>query len=72
MKRHKVAEKKAPEPKDVFPVKVAVFTKDQILRSERYRDHRDLLMFLLEDGEARYSHDLVGSILDDFLKKEVK
>lgn len=46
------------------------YTKQQILQSKKY-PQKDVLMALLEE-EQKYTHNQVQTILEDFLKKEVK
>lgn len=47
------------------------FTKEQILKSKRYRDQRDLINALLEDGNS-YSLKDVNSKIDKFMEEGVK
>ena len=47
------------------------FTKEAILKSKRWAFRRDALSFLLEDGKE-YSHQDVESILNDYMKGQVK
>lgn len=46
------------------------FTKDQILKSKRYRDKRDALMSILKD-DKRYTLKEVDKALDEFNKKSL-
>ena len=41
------------------------FCKEQIIVSERYRDHRDLVDALLEDGE-KYTFEEVDSLIEKY------
>ncbi len=50
---------------------VARYTKDQLIHSERYRNHRDLLSALLDDGNL-YSITETEKIMDQFMKGRVK
>lgn len=47
------------------------FSKEQILKSQRYHERRDLLTALLKDGK-QYSHVEVQTLIDDFMKGKVK
>ena len=47
---------------------VPKFTKQQILKSNRYQNRRDLLSVLLKD-EQQYSHDEIDTIVDAFMTK---
>lgn len=47
------------------------FSKDSILKSKRWRNRRDALSFLLKD-DAEYSHKDVETILNDYMKGQVK
>ena len=47
---------------------VSTFEKEQILRSECYRDMRDLLAALLKDG-VRYSHADIGVLVEGFMNE---
>lgn len=47
------------------------FTKEAILKSKRWAYRRDALSFLLEDGKE-YSHADVETILNDYMKGQVK
>jgi hypothetical protein len=49
----------------------AKFSKEQILKSTRYSEKRDLLTALLKDGKT-YSHKDVEKLIDDFMKGKVK
>jgi hypothetical protein len=49
---------------------VPTFGKEQILKSRRYEERRDLLAALLKDGE-RYSHADVQALVDGFMKGKV-
>lgn len=45
-------------------------SKEQLLKSRRYRSRRDLLYALLEDGR-RYSRAEVDGLMDEFMKRGV-
>lgn len=45
-------------------------SKEQLLKSRRYRSRRDLLCALLEDGR-RYSRAEVDALIDEFMKRGV-
>lgn len=49
----------------------ARYTKDQLIRSEKYRNHRDLLSALL-DGKKVYSVEEAEEIMNQFMKGRVK
>jgi hypothetical protein len=49
----------------------ARYTKDQLIRSEKYRNQRDLLSALL-DGKKVYSVEEAEEIMNQFLKGRVK
>jgi hypothetical protein len=49
---------------------VSAFSKEQLLKSKRYNERRDLLTVLLEDGR-QYSHADVETLIDEFMKGEV-
>lgn len=50
---------------------VARFTKDQLIRSERYRNQRDLLSALLDDRKV-YSATEAEETMNRFMKGRVK
>ncbi|MBC6681308.1 hypothetical protein [Zhenpiania hominis] len=52
-------------------VQTMSFTKQQILESKKYKNRRDLLRALLNDGES-YTLKQVDAVLLAFLKREVK
>lgn len=56
-------EKEAPQ--------AAGYTKDQIVQSSRFAQHRDVVSAFLEDGKT-YTLQQVEDVINDFLKKEVK
>ncbi len=58
--------KKIKEPEEIE----VAFSKEQILKSSRYVDKRDILNALLED-DKRYRLKEVDTFISDFLKKEV-
>ncbi len=45
-------------------------TKEQYLRSKKYRHCRDALAVILEEGES-YSADKVDQMLDAFMKRPI-
>lgn len=47
------------------------FTKAQLLESKRYRDRRDLLNALLQDGET-YTAEQADTMITGFMKGKVK
>lgn len=47
------------------------FSKESLLKSERYKNHRDVLNALLKD-DAVYTLEKVDNLINSFLKKEVK
>lgn len=47
------------------------FTKESILKFERYQERRDLLSALLKDGE-RYTTKEVDTLIAKFMKGRVK
>ena len=49
----------------------ALFTKEQILASEKYANRRDLADALLEDGKS-YKMETVDKMMENFLKGKVK
>lgn len=51
--------------------KEALFTKEQILASEKYANRRDLADALLEDGKS-YKMETVDKMMENFLKGKVK
>lgn len=54
-----------------IPVPADAFTKDAIMKSKRWAYRRDALSFLLEDGKE-YTHEDVETILNDYMKGQVK
>lgn len=53
------------------PVVTQGYTKAQITESKRFREHRDILNGILEDGKT-YTLDEIDTIINSFLRKEVK
>ncbi|MCH5205654.1 MAG: hypothetical protein J1F09_01790 [Oscillospiraceae bacterium] len=51
--------------------KQTAYTKRQIVNSEKFSKHRDLLNALLKDDKS-YTEGDVKKILDDYLKGKVK
>lgn len=49
----------------------AGYTKDQIVQSSMFAQHRDVVSAFLEDDKT-YTLQEVDKVIDDFLKKEVK
>lgn len=47
------------------------FSKDQIVRAAKYRNRRDLVTALLDDGK-QYTINEVDSLIDNFMKGKVK
>ncbi len=47
------------------------FSKEQLLRSQRYAKRRDLLGALLDDGK-RYTLKEVDAAIDNFMKGKVR
>ncbi len=52
-------------------VKAVKYSKEQLIRSDRYMKRRDLLGALLKDGE-RYTLEEVDAKLDNYMKGKVK
>ena len=50
---------------------VSKFDKQQILKSEKYSNRRDLLNVLLKDNQ-QYSHEEITALIDEFMKGKVK
>ena len=63
--------KKAETETEITTPPVSKFTKQQILKAERYQERRDLLTVLLKD-DAQYTHDDIQALIDDFMKGQVK
>lgn len=49
----------------------AKFYKSQLMKSERFGDHADILNALLNDGQ-KYTIDEADNAIQIFLKKEVQ
>ena len=47
------------------------FSKQQFVRSAKYRDRRDLVDALL-DGSKKYTMEQVDKLIDEFMKGKVK
>ena len=60
-------EKKKEKPVNEIEV---LFSKEQILKSNKFKDKRDILSALLED-DKKYKLSDVESMIVDFLNKEV-
>ena len=52
-------------------VEAMKFTKEQILEAKKYRNRRDLVGALIEDG-GMYSISEVDAAISDFMKRKVK
>jgi hypothetical protein len=50
---------------------IATFSKEQLLKSQRYHERRDLLYALLKDNK-RYTHAEIETLIGDFMKGKVK
>ena len=48
-----------------------LFTKEQILTSKKYANRRDVLGAILSDNKS-YTSEQVNSLLDKFMKGQVK
>lgn len=48
-----------------------LFSKEQIAASERYRDHRDLVVALLNE-EEKYTYETVDKLIEKYKKGQVK
>lgn len=59
-------QKLKPEPKKA----PALFTKNQLVSSEKYKDRKDALNVLLSD-DKNYSFEETDKILNDFMKGKV-
>ena len=53
--------------KDILPT----FTKEALVKSERYKDKRDLVNALL-DKDEEYTVEQVDGLIHDYMTKEVK
>ena len=67
MSVRKTKGEKAEEQGKQFPV----FTKQQMLASGRYREKKDLLQALLEDGKC-YRFEEVDEVVEKYKKGQVK
>lgn len=56
---------------ETAPEKEKIFTKEQLLNSERFRGKRDLARAVLADGK-KYSAEEAEKIIDKFLKGSVR
>lgn len=65
------AQENAKEPAAPKESEPPVFTKQQLLEASRYREKRDLLQVLLEDGR-KYSFLDVEKLMKRYLKGKVK
>jgi len=50
---------------------VQTFSKEQLLSGNKYRNRKDILGVLLEDGKE-YSFDQADTLMDEFMKGKVK
>lgn len=57
--------------KDIRSKKAKLYSKEQLLKSEAYKDKRDLLNAVLSDTE-HYTKAQADKLISDYLKKEVK
>ena len=48
-----------------------LFTKEQIINSDKFEDKKDVLNVILKENE-KYSINEVLELIDEFLKEEVK
>lgn len=60
-----------PKEKKAEEVQNTTFSKDELLRADKYRDKRDLLAAVLKDGE-RYTHAQASTRINEYLKGTVK
>ncbi len=49
----------------------AVFSKEQLVKSEKYKQYRDILASQLDDAVS-YTVSQADKVINDFLKKGVK
>lgn len=49
----------------------ATYLKIQLVQSQKYRNKRDILNFILDDNK-RYTFKEVDALVDNFLRKKVK
>lgn len=61
---------KSKENKTVQTQSVSKYDKQQLLKTARYKDRRDLLAALLKD-DTQYSHAEVQKLIDEFMKGKV-
>ena len=47
------------------------YTKEQLLKSKRYADNRDVLSAVLKDNNS-YTLEIVDKLIKDFKRKRVK
>jgi len=52
-------------------VKENKFSKEQLLKSQKYKDERDLINALLKE-DKKYSLSDVDKLIDEFMKGKVK
>ncbi len=48
-----------------------VFSKDQLVKSDKFRNHRDLVAALLDDNK-KYTMEQVNDMITEFMKGKVK
>lgn len=53
------------------PVTVSAYSKAQILKSQKYHTHRDILAAVLKDKRS-YTHKEVEEAIEAFMKGKVK
>lgn len=57
--------------KKIKDINLSMFTKSQIINSKKYRNRRDLLTAILQE-DKNYSVEHVNTLIDKFMKSEVK
>lgn len=55
---------------EIIKEKVPVFMKEQILASEKYKDHRDALSVILS-GDVNYTLEEIEQKLKEFMERKV-
>ena len=66
----KMAVKKAKSEEVVKPTPAQTYPKATLLRADRWKDRKDLLNALLDDGKV-YTIDQVDQMISDYYNKEV-
>lgn len=56
--------------KEVQEIKEALYTKQQIVDSKKYKKHKDLLMSILQDNKS-YSSKEIDMKIKEFLERKV-